>query len=99
MINKRKYIFAGIMLGLIGFILLNLYFISASSALGNCDTISTANTVFVLNTSISNSGATCLTISAQNITIDCNGFNITGDNTGSSTAGILSNQFNTTIRN
>ncbi len=99
MINKRKYIFAGIMLGLIGFILLNLYFISASSALGNCDTISTANTVFVLNTSISNSGATCLTISAQNITIDCNGFNITGDNTGSSTAGILSNQFNTTVKN
>jgi hypothetical protein len=73
--------------------------VSASESLGVCDTLSTANIVFVLNTSISNSGATCLTISAQNITIDCNGFNITGDNTGSSTAGILSNQFNTTIKN
>ncbi len=40
----------------------------------------------------------CINISAQNITIDCNGYTIKGGN-NSNTYGIYSNQFNTTVEN
>ncbi len=51
--------------------------------LSTCGTYSTANTVYVLNTSLTSVG-TCIIIGANNITIDCNGFSITGDNSTNS---------------
>lgn len=63
-----------------------------------CGDLSTANEVYTLNQSVDNSGATCFTISAANITLDCAGFSITGDNS-SDTYGVYSDQFNTTIKN
>ncbi len=46
-----------------------------------CGTLSTANRTYTLNQSISTTG-TCFTISANNITLDFDGFNITGNTTG-----------------
>ncbi|MEO0132718.1 MAG: right-handed parallel beta-helix repeat-containing protein [candidate division WOR-3 bacterium] len=43
-------------------------------------------------------GTTCLNIQAPNVEIDCQGYSIIGNNS-TSTVGIYSNQFNTTIRN
>jgi len=36
-----------------------------------CGTLSSANTYYVLNASLSSPGATCITISANNVTLDC----------------------------
>ncbi|MEO0272611.1 MAG: right-handed parallel beta-helix repeat-containing protein, partial [candidate division WOR-3 bacterium] len=47
---------------------------------------------------ISINGTTCLNIQAPNVEIDCQGYSIIGNNS-TSTVGIYSNQFNTTIRN
>ena len=63
-----------------------------------CGTLSDPNTVYTLTDDISDTGATCLTVGAQNITIDCAGFSITGDNTAS-TRGVYSDEFNTTVKN
>ena len=51
----------------------------------------------VLNNDISSAG-TCFTISAADVTIDCAGHSITGDDTDR-TYGISSSEFNTTINN
>jgi len=62
-----------------------------------CGSLASANTVYTLNASISNS-STCFTIAAENITLDCAGFSITGNNTTNS-YGIYGTFRNATIRN
>ena len=68
-----------------------------------CDTCALCNQyaetydLIELNQSISNLTSTCITIGRDNITIDCKGFNITGDSTLS---GInIDNQHSNTIKN
>lgn len=61
------------------------------------DALNESNVVYTLNASQSSVG-TCFNVSAQNITINCNGYALTGDNTSNS-YGVYSNQFNTTIKN
>jgi parallel beta-helix repeat protein len=68
------------------------------SAANICRTLSTAGATETLNQNLQINGSTCFNITAQNITINCNGYSITGNNT-TSTYGIYSNQFNTTIKN
>jgi parallel beta-helix repeat protein len=63
-----------------------------------CGSLTTAGATYTLTGNITISGATCFTIAAPNITLDCNGYSITGNN-ASGTFGISSSQFNTTIRN
>ena len=63
-----------------------------------CGLLSTANTVYTMTVNVSINGATCFTVTAQNVTLNCAGYRITGNN-ASSTYGIYSNQFNTTIKN
>ncbi len=64
----------------------------------DCSALSYANHAYNLTTNVNISGNTCFNITAANITLDCNGYSITGDNT-SSTYGVYSNQLNTTVRN
>ncbi|MCX6773088.1 MAG: right-handed parallel beta-helix repeat-containing protein [Candidatus Micrarchaeota archaeon] len=84
---------------------------SASKFLGNvvdyapltnqiqvCDNITAANSPYTLIANATINGATCFNINAANATLDCNGYSINGSNI-TSTYGIYSNQFNTTIRN
>ena len=62
------------------------------------DNITTPNSNCTLVTDQSIGGANCITVAAENVTINCNGHSMTGDNT-SGTYGIYSDQFNTTIEN
>jgi len=59
------------------------------------DALDTANTIYAMNVS-SSSIETCFNVSAENVTLDCAGFSITGEGTRN---GIYSDQFNTTIGN
>jgi parallel beta-helix repeat protein len=63
-----------------------------------CANLSVAGENYTLNQSVSVSGATCFNITAANITLNCNGFSMTGNN-ATGTFGIYSNQWNTTIKN
>jgi parallel beta-helix repeat protein len=54
--------------------------------------------VYTLNASTSINGATCFSVSDGNVTLDCKGFSIIGDNT-TNTFGIYSDQANTVIKN
>jgi len=49
--------------------------------------LSSANTIYTMNSSCSINGSTAMTISAANVTLDCAGFSITGNNS-TSTYGI-----------
>ena len=49
-------------------------------AIFECGTLSEAGS-YKMYQSLSSPGATCLTINASDVTLDCNGFNIDGDDT------------------
>ena len=68
------------------------------SSVFECDTLSESNTTYEMNANIINNGLTapCITISAQNITLDCKGYSIKSTNP---VAGVYSNQPNTTVKN
>ncbi|MFA6328553.1 MAG: LamG-like jellyroll fold domain-containing protein, partial [Candidatus Micrarchaeia archaeon] len=70
---------------------------STSTVKAGCGVLKVANRVVTLVENLSSSG-TCFNVTAQNVTINCNGYSITGTNT-TNTSGIYSNQFNTTIKN
>ena len=63
-----------------------------------CGNINTAGATNALSNNISINGATCFNVTAANVTIDCSGYSVTGNNTAT-TYGIYSNQLNTTVRN
>jgi len=66
------------------------------SPITSCTNIASPGTYYLQNNV--NSSGTCFNILANNVTLDCAGFSITGDNS-TATYGIYSDQFNTTIRN
>ncbi|MFA5108590.1 MAG: right-handed parallel beta-helix repeat-containing protein, partial [Candidatus Micrarchaeia archaeon] len=63
-----------------------------------CQVISESNAAMELTASVSVNGSTCFTISAQNVSLNCAGYTITGNNT-TATYGVYSNQINTSVRN
>lgn len=71
---------------------------SANNITGVCGTLGTVGENYTLNQSVSINGATCFTVSATNITLNCNGSSITGDSTVA-TYGVLSGQINTFVMN
>ncbi|MFA5797797.1 MAG: LamG-like jellyroll fold domain-containing protein, partial [Candidatus Woesearchaeota archaeon] len=64
----------------------------------NCTTPIQANQVYTFTGNVAINGATCFSISAANVTINCNGYSITGNNTAS-TYGVYSTAATTTVRN
>lgn len=83
-------------------LILTALFILASfgyaTTISSCQNLSSAGTTYTLNQSVSISGQNCFNITAANITLDCAGVTISGNN-AVSTNGIYSAEFNTTIRN
>lgn len=70
-----------------------------ATPIGACTTLSNAGTTYTLTSNVTSTG-TCFTISAQNITLDCNNNWITYSTGGATfTYGIATDQFNTTIEN
>ncbi|MFH1607080.1 MAG: hypothetical protein ABIC91_07055, partial [Nanoarchaeota archaeon] len=61
-----------------------------------CGTLSSAGTTYTLTSDVSSSG-TCFTIGADNITLDCAGYTITGTQNGYGVTG--SNKLNATVKN
>jgi parallel beta-helix repeat protein len=75
------------------------YSIGDLTQLTSCGTLDSANTIYTLENDASTTG-TCLTIAANNITLDLNGFNISGDASGEFDFGIEVGAYNfTTIKN
>ncbi|VVB57323.1 Concanavalin A-like lectin/glucanases superfamily protein [uncultured archaeon] len=72
--------------------------VSIGSAMGACGLLSAPNTASNLTQNVSLSGSTCFNISAANVTLNCGGFSITGDNS-SETYGVYSNAPNSTLQN
>lgn len=67
-----------------------------------CGNFGTAGQTYTLNATLNGNGTTCITVTDDNITIDCNGYSIIGNGLttyASPTWGIFSDRFNTTIRN
>jgi surface protein/parallel beta-helix repeat protein len=69
------------------------------TTIGNSGVLDSVGTTYTLTENISSQG-TCLTISAANVTLDCNGYwiNYTGNDVGDY-FGIETNQFNSTVKN
>jgi len=83
---------------LLFFAVLSLFAIPVSAgAVSACGMLSSSNTVYTLTQSVSSSG-TCFNVTAEGITLDCNGFSVTGNNTPG-TAGLYSNKPGTTVKN
>lgn len=72
--------------------------LTANPAQLNCSQLSIANAAYAMTSSIAVNGATCLNITAANVTLDCNGHSITGNNS-TGAYGIITSAANTTIRN
>jgi uncharacterized protein (TIGR03790 family) len=63
-----------------------------------CGNLSTAGTAYNMSASLSINGATCFNVTAQNVTLNCNGYTLQGNSTPN-TYGVFSSQFNTTVKN
>ncbi|MFA5930453.1 MAG: right-handed parallel beta-helix repeat-containing protein [Candidatus Micrarchaeia archaeon] len=64
----------------------------------NCSVLSSANTLYTMYANASISSLTCFNVTAANVSLNCNGYTITGDNT-TGTFGIYSTQAGTVIEN
>jgi len=60
--------------------------------------LSVANSTYTMNMSKTANGTNCYNVTAANITLDCAGYSITGNNS-TGTYGFYTNQANTTLRN
>lgn len=90
--RSRFYLFVFVV-----FVLFFSVLVSAAT-FSDCGTLSSANTIYNLTGNLINGTKTgnCLTVSAQNITIDCQGYYILALNASN---GVYSNQYNTTVKN
>ena len=70
---------------------------SANKTIGMCGTLYAANRYHLLSTDITHAG-TCMTVWGNNITIDCGGHSITGDNSTGS-VGIQADDYGTVVAN
>jgi alpha-tubulin suppressor-like RCC1 family protein len=66
-----------------------------SESLTSCGILSSN---YTLTNNVSINGSTCFTITDQNVTLDCNGYSIIGNNT-LNTWGVYTDKFNTTVKN
>ncbi|MBR9704205.1 hypothetical protein GOV12_02245, partial [Candidatus Pacearchaeota archaeon] len=66
--------------------------------INSCTTLSSANTEYEMISDVINNTLidNCINITAQNVTLDCNGYYILSNQNFS---GVFSNQFNTTVKN
>jgi len=70
--------------------------VTFNSSITGCANMPSPGTYYLQNNV--NSSGTCFNIQANDVTLDCAGYSITGNNS-SDTYGVYSNQINTTIRN
>lgn len=78
-----------------GFIFLSLAVVSAVE-IDQCQSLETQNTEYFLNKSVTSSD-TCFTLAANNITLDCRGYEINYSNTSAEGYGIYSSGFDNSV--
>ncbi len=71
---------------------------STSILQGDCGALSVAGRTYTLGSNVSISDTNCFNVTAVNVTLDCNGYSITGNN-ASGSFGVYSYNFNTTVKN
>jgi len=74
------------------------YAAAGSSCISTCQNLNQSNRAYSLCNNVSISGATCFNVTAANVSLDCKGYSITGNNSDN-TYGIYSANNFTTIRN
>jgi PGF-pre-PGF domain-containing protein len=89
----------GVLIFGIFFIILSLNFVN-SADITVCQTLNSPNTIYVLQNNV-NSTVTCFTITAENVTLDLNGYEVVYGNQSSTTHyyGVYSNKNYTKISN
>ena len=76
----------------------NLRFPGTGTNIDNCQALSSAGTTYALTSNPAQNSSTCFNITAANVTLDCAGYSITGNN-ASNTYGVYTNSTNSTIKN
>ncbi|MEM7814975.1 MAG: NosD domain-containing protein, partial [Candidatus Aenigmatarchaeota archaeon] len=71
----------------------------AADIISACSNLTSAGKTYVLNQSIAINGSGCIQVQADNITLDCRGYSIIGNDTGGTRGIEVSGQTNVTIRN
>lgn len=85
---------------LLGFIVLTgTGNVSALTYINSCQTLSSAGETYVLNQNIADASGTCLTVGANNITLDCANYEIDGDLVGTDYGIYVYQKNNTAIQN
>jgi parallel beta-helix repeat protein len=77
----------------------DVFTLSTTGSLTTCANLTLANTEYTLQNDITGISGTCFNITANNVTLDMNGFNITGDSSGSDYGVYVSGYNDTTIKN
>jgi hypothetical protein len=73
-----------IILGLIlGFLIVCMNSVHAVTYIDSCQTLDQENEIYILNTDVSDNPGTCFTIAADGLTLDCDGYTVDGQDTGS----------------
>ncbi|MBI5225635.1 hypothetical protein HY994_00150 [Candidatus Micrarchaeota archaeon] len=65
-------------------------------AISSCQVLATANTTYSLTQNVTSDGATCFTVTAENVTLSCFGYSLHSNRTVS-TYGVYSTVLNTTV--
>ena len=75
--------------------------ISATPGVDGCGSLSSANSVYTLTADVSATDSTCFTLAAANVTLDCAGHSITGNNGDAeqSYKGVYMNAASGTVKN
>lgn len=75
------------------------FIVGGTVSVSSCQVLDSPNIIYQLSNDVSSSG-TCFNVTAQNVTIDCDDHFITYSTGGATnTYGVVTNQFNTTVRN
>jgi hypothetical protein len=90
----------GLKLGLmVALFFFGMMAVSFATDVSDCGTLSTAGDTYVLTTNLTNSSGTCFTINADNVTLDCQGYTLTGGNVSSNYGIYSSTKQNWTVKN
>jgi hypothetical protein len=73
--------------------------ITSAGGLACGQNLDAAGTTYNMTSDLAINGSTCFTINAENVTLDCAGYSITGNNSSTTYAGVFSYSNRTTIKN
>ncbi|RME54783.1 hypothetical protein D6777_02700, partial [Candidatus Woesearchaeota archaeon] len=70
----------------------------SSTSINTCQELNTANEIYILNADVK-SNSTCFNVTAENVTLDCQGYMINYSANGTLGYGVYTDQINSTIKN